>query len=211
MISLSASADFGLTGQYVARITGRDAKFTFAREFVGAKYGKRNEGTSADVDDPGLYECRDVTRKGRVDRFWLVVEVDGQLVKLRSDKEDAMAIARALDDRRPFVEIVEASQNAGSDPPVYMYEIVSPKAAKAAQQAQTVDRAIEACWAAMQALPEKEAKKVLRALAARVSPPKPAVPPVASPEPEAAHFAAGACAACGGGACLIYRSPEASS
>ncbi len=60
MITLSASADFGKTGQYVARIVGRDSKFTFNREFIGRKFGKRNETSQADVDDPGLYECCDV-------------------------------------------------------------------------------------------------------------------------------------------------------
>ena len=144
-----------------------------------------------------------MTRKGKVDRYYVVIEADGALVKLRSDKQDAMTIARALDERRPFTGIVAAAKDDEGKP---VYEILSAREAAKAQQAQTVDSAIEACWAALQALPEKEAKKVLAALRARVSPKAEAAPVAAE-----SHEADGTCAACGGGACLIYRSPEASS
>lgn len=167
MIRLNASAAYGEKGQYIARITGRDSKFTFAREFIGRKGGKRNEETSADVDDPGVYECCDIDRKrGKDSRFVLVIkQADGTLVSRRSDKEDAMAIAKQIDAGRDFSDIV-ADDGSG-------YEIVDKKEAEAKQQAQTVQTATEGCWVILQTLPEKEAKKVLKTLKDRVSPPKP--------------------------------------
>lgn len=106
MISLTASADYGLSGQYIARITGRHPKFTFDREFIGRKGGKRNEVTEADVDDPGLYECCDIDKKhGKDSRFMLVLEVGDTLVEFKCDKEDAMIVAKALDAGRPLNEI----------------------------------------------------------------------------------------------------------
>lgn len=107
MISLSASADYGLSGQYIAHITGRHPKYTFDRQFIGRKGGKRNEVSEADVDDPGLYECCDIDKKhGKESHFYLVLEINGNLHKFKSDKEDAMTIAKALDAGRPFNEIV---------------------------------------------------------------------------------------------------------
>jgi hypothetical protein len=106
MITLNASADYGLSGQYIARISGRDSKYTFNRDFIGRRCGKRNESTNADVDDPGLYECCDVDRNGKKSRFYFVVEVDGDLFKFTTDKEDAMTVAKMMDDGRAFSEIV---------------------------------------------------------------------------------------------------------
>lgn len=107
MITLSASSDYGLSGQYIARITGRNTKYTFEREFIGRKCGKRNEMTEADVDDPGLYECCDIGRKkGKESRFVLVLEVEDELYKFTCDKSDAMTIAKELDSGRELDEIV---------------------------------------------------------------------------------------------------------
>lgn len=107
MISLSASADYGLSGQYIANITGRHPKYTFDRQFIGRKGGKRNEVSEADVDDPGLYECCDIDKKyGKESRFYLVVDIGGDLYKFKTDKADAMIVAKALDAKRPFNEIV---------------------------------------------------------------------------------------------------------
>lgn len=107
MISLSASAAFGKTGQYIAHITGRDSKWTFNREFIGRKCGKRNEGSEADVDTPGLYEMRDVDRKNnKDDRYVIILEIDGELCKFMADKEDAMKIGKELDGGRTIQDIV---------------------------------------------------------------------------------------------------------
>lgn len=60
MISFRADAAYGYGGkQFIARVTGRHPKFTFAYEFIGRKGGKRNEDCEADVDEPGLYVLRD--------------------------------------------------------------------------------------------------------------------------------------------------------
>lgn len=98
-VTLSASASFGHGGkQFVARITGRHPKFTFEYQFMGRKEGKRGEGTSVAVDDPGLYITRDIDRKGRAeDSYALVYEVEGQFRKLWIAKDWAMKLAKALE------------------------------------------------------------------------------------------------------------------
>jgi hypothetical protein len=168
MITLTASAAYGFGGkQFVARITGRHEKFTFAYEFLGRKEGKRGESTSADVDTPGLYITRNWGRKNNAeDSYVLIIEKDGELEECSADKADAMKIAKALDAGRRFDEIVEVDANG--------WRMLTPKAAEMAAVAQTIDTAAEACWKVLMSLPEKEAKKVLAILKTRVSPPKPA-------------------------------------
>lgn len=108
MITLKAREDYnskyapaGTKKAYIARITGRDSKMTFAREFIGK--------TSADVDEPGLYATRDVDKKGRAgdEEYTLILEVGGELEEFSADKEDAMKIAKALDAGRRIEQIVE--------------------------------------------------------------------------------------------------------
>jgi len=96
--TLTADSDYNTAGkQYVARITGRNAKFTFARAFIGQRSGKRNDHTEAMVDESGLYETRDTDRKGVTDSY-LILWCDGdQLRATDVSREDAMAIARRLD------------------------------------------------------------------------------------------------------------------
>jgi len=108
MIYLSSSASYGNGGkQYIARITGRNSKFNFEREFIGRKGGKRNESCEADVDTPGLYECRSIDNKGRPDDSWsLVWELDGKFIELGVTKEDAMKIAKEMDAGRPIEQLV---------------------------------------------------------------------------------------------------------
>lgn len=167
MITLSAHADYGHSGQYIARITGRHSKFTFEREFIGRKGGKRNESTYADVDEPGLYVAMDVTRKGKSERFRVLITIDGELRAVRATKEEAMKIAKLLDARASIEAIVRVTDLAQDQ-----FEILSPAQQAKAAAAQTLESAIETCWTALQALPEGEAKKVLKALKERVSPPK---------------------------------------
>ena len=107
MITLNASARYGYGGkQFIARINGRDSKFTFDREFIGKKGGKRGEDSEADVDTPGLYETRDVDSKGRTDDSYCLVLEDGdRLVQIWIDKADAMKVAKELDARRDIDSI----------------------------------------------------------------------------------------------------------
>lgn len=99
-ITLSASAAYGFGGkQYIARITGRDAKFTFARDFIGRKGGKRGESAEATVDEPGLYVTCDVDRKGNKDDTYCLVwrAPNGDMYSTPESLEEAMAIAKRLD------------------------------------------------------------------------------------------------------------------
>jgi hypothetical protein len=109
MITLSATARYGFGGkQYIARITGRDRKFTFAREFVGRREGKRNEDSVFETDEPGLYLCCDIDRRGdKEERFRLVLPWEDDVAVWKVAKEDALKIARALDDGRELADCVE--------------------------------------------------------------------------------------------------------
>lgn len=109
MITLTASARYGYGGkQFIARINGRDSKFTFDREFIGKKGGKRNEDSEADVDTPGLYETRDIDSKGRTDDSYFLILEDGErLVKIPIDKADAMQIGKEFDAGRGISRCVK--------------------------------------------------------------------------------------------------------
>ena len=98
-VTLSASAKYGYGGkQFVARITGRDSKFTFERQFLGRKEGKRRDYTEAIVDEPGVYEERDIDSKGRAeDSYYLVYELDGNIYKNAIEKSAAMRIAKEIE------------------------------------------------------------------------------------------------------------------
>ena len=102
VVTLTASAAYGFGGkQYIARITGRDAKFTFSREFVGRNSGKRNQTRSFDLDesDRGLYIVCDIDRKGDKDEtYYLCRQRPGDgFDKGVVSKERAMAFAKLLD------------------------------------------------------------------------------------------------------------------
>lgn len=102
MITFKSSAQYGCSGQYIARITGRDSKFTFNREFIGRRGGKRNDETKAEVDEPGLYEvCSVHAKRGKESDYYVVVSTgqgDG-LRCLSCDQSAAMKIAKELDGR----------------------------------------------------------------------------------------------------------------
>jgi hypothetical protein len=100
-ITLSASARYGYGGkQFIARITGRDKKFTFEREFIGKKVGKRGEDTSVVVDEPGLYVERNIDSKGRSDETYQIIWRDGDKLRLfvLDDISQAMGIATEIGD-----------------------------------------------------------------------------------------------------------------
>lgn len=101
MITLTAESDYSNAGkQFVARILGRNSKYTFDREFIGKRSGKRNDITTADVDEPGLYETRDLTRKGNDDSYCLILPQGAGLVQKWIDKEGAMKVAKEIQNGR---------------------------------------------------------------------------------------------------------------
>ena len=108
-ITLTASARYGYGGkQYIARITGRDSKFTFAREFVGTKSGKRRDHSEYQTDEPGLYVTCDLDSKGRKDETYWLIEDDGQdgVKSSTCDREEAMQLAKMLDAGTSFADAV---------------------------------------------------------------------------------------------------------
>jgi hypothetical protein len=105
-VKLNAESKYGFSGQYIARITGRAAKFQFNREFVGNKYGKRNECSSYETDEIGLYEECDVTKSGKTKSYALVMPWKDDVRKLYSDTEDALKIAKRLDDGETLDQII---------------------------------------------------------------------------------------------------------
>lgn len=98
-VTLTASARYGYGGkQYIAKIIGRDPKFTFQRDFVGRKGGKRNEDAEHQTDEPGLYVTCDIDRKGGRDETYVVVyDLPGfGITTCNVSREDAMELARDL-------------------------------------------------------------------------------------------------------------------
>jgi len=95
-IELEASAKFGYGGkQFVARITGRNPRFTFERDFICKKSGKRGEYSRALVDEPGLYQTRDIDRKGGADDTFVLVWLDGEVLRrIVVSESEAMALAK---------------------------------------------------------------------------------------------------------------------
>ena len=112
-VTLTASARYGYGGkQYIARITGRDSKFIFAREFVGQKGGKRRESSEYMTDEPGMYMTCDIDSKGRKDETFFVVYIgdDGKLKMSSTSKERAMKLAKMMDEGTTFKEARKATQ-----------------------------------------------------------------------------------------------------
>lgn len=106
MIKFTASADYGKSGQFVARITGRDSKFTFSREFVGRREGKRGETTVYETDETGIFEECSATKRGKDSEFWFAMMDGERHIALKVDKADAMKAAKELDNGRAFDSIV---------------------------------------------------------------------------------------------------------
>ena len=162
----------GAKKAYLARITGRDSKMTFAREFLG-----RGEVI---LDEPGLYEHRDTDKRGRADDGWILVldcpdfpdQSGGTLRSFWAKKEDAMKIAKEMDKGRRIDHICEVVDATAWKRKDRTWAFVSPRQAEKAEVAKTIDQATEACWAVLSGLPEREAKKVLTSLRQRLTPPK---------------------------------------
>lgn len=133
-LSFSAFADFNQSGQYIAKLVGRAPRVTFAREFIGRKSGKRNDYTTACVDEPCLLEIVDATRKGKRRQYLIVAEGEPDcLEKLVTDESDAMAIAKRIGDGESLGDIVCVEKDENR----WVYSIV-PKGTKK-QQAPAVD------------------------------------------------------------------------
>ena len=189
MITLTAdSNEYGNSKQYIARISGRDSKFTFRREFAGRKTGRRNDRTEAFVDEPGLFEICDIDKKGRKDLGYALIvrrtpdcpplseTADPDFIRFDPTTEQAVTLARRMDDGDDLAEIVEITRAEDG----YHFQIRSKSEAKKASAAASIDQAVEECWQILQAFPEREAKKVMAALKLRVSPPKLAAVPEAT-------------------------------
>lgn len=179
-IEFTAVSDYGQTGQYVARLTGRAPRVSFSREFLGRKSGKRNDITTALIDDPGLYEVVWCKRKGKERAYWLVVEHDGELRQLRSDEEDCLAIAKRFDGGE-FLEQILAIEVVDVEPELLakypdsaktklVYVIRNKAEAKKAVASATIDTAVAAIVNALDALPAAQQKQALAAAKARLFP-----------------------------------------
>lgn len=193
-IEFTVYSDFGQTGQYIARITGRAKNVTFAREFIGRKSGKRHDVTTGLVDDPGLYELVWCKRKGKERAYWILLEFEGQLRQVRSDEEDFLAIAKRLDSGETLEQIVafesidrdaeELEKHPDWSKTRLVYTIRNKAEAKQAVAAATIDTAVNAIVAALGALPAKMQKDALSAAKSRLFPKV-----ERKPEPESAKLA----------------------
>lgn len=89
------------SGHYVARITGRDARMTFARDF---------QGPTALITEPGLFEVQHIDKKGRKDRRYRLVAQDaGKLVRLPITDVEAAKLAKGLDEGRTIEEMTRVT------------------------------------------------------------------------------------------------------
>jgi hypothetical protein len=165
---------------YVARLTGRDSKMTFAREFFGKQ---------VDVDEPGLFESGNIDRKGNKNYAYAIVleipatlvptDLAGGLVEFPIDRSDAMTIAKRMDSGESISGIaalvaLEDRENwLKENPGKYgiTYKIRSNSESKKAIVGASIESAVNGCWEFLKLLPEKEAKKALAQLKTKVSPP----------------------------------------
>jgi hypothetical protein len=191
-ITFTATADYGQTGHYIARILGRAPRVQFRREFLGRRSGKRNDISTALVDDPGLYEVVNATRKGKDRDYWILLEFEGQLRQVRSDEDDFMTIAKRLDGGETLEQIVvfesvareaqELEKHPDWSKTRLVYTIRNKAEVKQAIAAVTIDTAVHAIVAALEPLPAKMQKDALAAAKARLFPKaEPAEP--ATPNP----------------------------
>lgn len=192
-IEFTTYSDYGQTGQYIARITGRAKNVTFAREFIGRKSGKRGDITTGLVDDPGLYELVWCKRKGKERSYWILLDFDGQLRQVRSDEEDFLAIAKRLDSGETLEQIVmfesverdaeELEKHPDWSPTRLVYTIRNKLEVNRAIVVATIDAVVLAIVNAVGGLPKEHQKKALSEAKNRLFPK--AEP--AKPEPESAE------------------------
>lgn len=192
MIILKAEARWGQTGQYIARIIGRDPKMTFRRVFLGRKDGS-GRGSTAEVDEPGLYVEVDIDKKGNKEESYLAIlpnkgldfdklkyfgRKDDSLIAKSIRKDEAMKIAKSLEDGFNIEDIVRLSVELTPDSDVISgpfrlgYSIVSPREREQARASASLESAEARCWEILQSLPARDAKKILGRLKARFKDPK---------------------------------------
>lgn len=194
VIRLTANADFGKTGQYIAKLTGRAPKVQFTREFVGIKEGKRRDVTRYETDECGLYEVNNETRKGKDRQYWLALPWGDDLCLLRTDHEDALAICKRLDSSEILTDFVKIERgdpliNRDGTPALdadgkpkhdLLYTILTARETKTASAAAAIETAVDGIVAILSGLSEAERKKALAGAKARLAPKAPE--PVASSE-----------------------------
>lgn len=183
MNTVTLSADnkqYGNTrGHYVARLIGRDSKFTFSREFLGS---------DVHVDAPGVYEICNIDKKGRKDKTYRLVAISpaGQLLILKAQADQivedgqnardgidmAMAITKRIDAGEKFdgIVVVEEAADHTHENPSYGYRLLSKGEAVKAVKSATIESATAACWEHLKIMDEKTSKKVLANLKALISP-----------------------------------------
>jgi hypothetical protein len=149
----------GAKKAYIARLTGRDAKSHFAREFLG--HGK------IDIYEAGLYEARSVDKKGRAfePEYYVVLILGDDAIRYKIDYSRALKIAREIDNDRKLEDIVDLVNGV----------IVIRSAAKAAKakQDETIAEAIETCIAILRPHNDRQKRKALRQIKAVLfQPPK---------------------------------------
>jgi len=159
--TLCASGAWGYEGkQYIARITGRAAKVTFCREFVGTKDGKRSQYTEYTTDEPGLYERQSVSKKGKDRHYVALLEHGAHLRSCSLTLTQAMSIAKRLakENLEDIVRVEEVEGETNDDGlPVVKFVIGSSK--KSPKQS-----ALERCQRALSSLMAHERAWVLAEL-----------------------------------------------
>lgn len=105
-ISLFAESKWGCSGQYIARLVGRDPKVQFSRQFVGRKSGKRLERSEFETDEPGFFEICDVDKRGKSKEFRLILPWRDGLKSIRTDMADALKICKRLDAGEKLTDVV---------------------------------------------------------------------------------------------------------
>lgn len=192
VVTLTASADFGKTGQYIARLTGRAPKVQFAREFCGTKEGKRKDTTRYETDEVGVYEINDETRKGRDRSYWFVLPWQAELRIIRTDHEDCLAICKRLDGGEILTAFVKlergepmvnrdgspALKEDGQPKHKLVYAILTAREAKSAIATASLDTAISGIVAILAGLSPADQKKVLTSVRTQLAPKGIAMPTI---------------------------------
>ncbi|MGN2393268.1 hypothetical protein, partial [Pelomicrobium sp. G1] len=100
---------YGGSKPYIARITGRDPKFGFCREFLAAERSASKSGRTASVTakvtEAGLYEIADTSERGKDKEYRVVLEVQGQTIECPVSSETTMEIAAALEEGRAVTDL----------------------------------------------------------------------------------------------------------
>lgn len=136
-IYLTATSDFGAAGkQHVGLVVGPDPKWGCALQFVGKKSGKRGDITEVAADRPALYKVRSATASGtryveHDDKYILVWELDGDLVRTEVSELEARALAsdlsvgnlNAVGRRLELVDAVEMIAAAADKPQEAIIEV----------------------------------------------------------------------------------------